>query len=622
VFAGLMMEISMANDVGKLRRSAIVSTFGPGAVVDFRTGGASVSGVVAGLDEWDESFRPAGLQNTQKIHEPRLERKLGVRGFRLPPVIDENWQDEQGQPDKRRLVAARFPDWLQCPGCDRIGPSAKWGADPGRAYRFCPSCTRKAPGGHKLFVVPVRFIMACEGGHLDDFPWHMWVGHAQDCSNTRGFLRLRSERPGLAGLIVSCPECKARQSLDGIFTERTWKNRVPCRGRRPWLAGADQPNCQKQVRAMQRGASNLYFPAIESALSIPDWSDSLQEALGGDWQDLVDTLPEDRAAYIRILAKGRLRPVLEELRLTPEQLASEIDRRIKAIQAPDVLDLRGGEYRQFALGGSYARRNDKEFETRSHAVPEELAPFFSQIVRVVRLREVRAIHGFTRIDPEDGAQETLSPIWTVKPDWLPAIDVRGEGIFLEFHPERLEDWETDEIRERAARVDAAATREWQSRHDQDSAPPRRITARLLLVHTFAHVFMRQLTLECGYSTAALRERLYVREGQDAMAGVLIYTATSDADGTLGGLQRQGEPARTRRAIPAAIRAVEWCSSDPLCIEGLMSGADGLSLAACHACVLAPETSCEEFNRFLDRALLVGLPGSPDTGFFSPLLSQA
>jgi hypothetical protein len=74
--------------------------------------------------------------------------------------------------------------------------------------------------------------------------------------------------------------------------------------------------------------------------------------------------------------------------------------------------------------------------------------------------------------------------------------------------------------------------------------------------------MRQLTLECGYSTAALRERLYVREGQDAMAGVLIYTATSDADGTLGGLQRQGEPGWTRRAIPAAIRAVEWCSSDP------------------------------------------------------------
>ena len=125
---------------------------------------------------------------------------------------------------------------------------------------------------------------------------------------------------------------------------------------------------------MQRGASNLYFPAIESALSIPVWSDKLQEALGGDWQDLVDALPEDRVAYIRILARGKLRPVLEELRLTPEQLALKVDRRIQAIQAPDILDLRGAEYRQFTLGGSYSFRNDKEFETRSHTVPEELAP--------------------------------------------------------------------------------------------------------------------------------------------------------------------------------------------------------------------------------------------------------
>jgi hypothetical protein len=373
------------------------------------------------------------------------------------------------------------------------------------------------------------------------------------------------------------------------------------------------------MQAMQRGASNLYFPAIESALSIPDWSDGLQEALGIYWQDLVDTPSEDRPAMVRILARGSLKPVLEELKLTPTELAEEIERRVQAIQAPDVLDLRAGEYRQFTLASGYSEHNDKEFETRSVPVPPTLKPYFSRIVRVVRLREVRALYGFTRINPPGDGTKGIAPIWRAKPDWLPAIDVRGEGVFLELSTERLNKWETDAVKQRADRVNEAWKKEWVSRYGEKEPLQRTITARFLLVHTFAHALMRQLTLDCGYSSASLRERLYVRDGEGAMAGLLVYTATSDADGTLGGLQRQGEAERIVKTIPAAIRAMEWCSSDPLCIEGVMGGADGLSLASCHACVLAPETACEEFNRFLDRAMLVGAPQHPEAGYFAPLL---
>ncbi|EPX60589.1 hypothetical protein D187_001743 [Cystobacter fuscus DSM 2262] len=611
------------NELGKLRRSTVVSTFGPGAVVDFRADGAAISGVVSGIEEWDNSFKPPGVTNPQSVHEPRLERKLGVRGFRLPPVIDENRRDANGNlsPDTRRLVAVRFPDWLLCPNCDRIAPSRKWGEEPGRPTRHCVQCTRKAPGGHKVFAVPVRFVMACPRGHLDDFPWHWWVGHTPDCAN-KGFLMLKAERPGLAGLFVRCPDCGAGKSLDGIFTEATWKDRMKCKGKRPWLSGPDEDcDSDKPVRAMQRGASNLYFPAIESALSIPDWSDGLQEALGVYWQTLVDTPAEDRPMFVKLLARGDLKAVLQELKLSPEELSAEIDRRLQALEGPDILDLRGGEYRQFTLAGGYADPSDKEFETRSVAVPIPLKPYFSRIVRVVRLREVRALYGFTRINPPGDGGEELSPIWRTKPDWLPAIDVRGEGIFLEFSPERLDAWESEGVRKRAARINAAWREEWLARYGEEGGEPRTITARFLLVHTFAHALMRQLTLDCGYSSASLKERLYVRDGEGAMAGLLVYTATSDADGTLGGLQRQGEPERIARTIPAAIQAMEWCSSDPLCIEGVMGGADGLSLAACHACVLAPETACEEFNRFLDRAMLVGAPGHSESGYFTPMLQD-
>jgi hypothetical protein len=133
--------------------------------------------------------------------------------------------------------------------------------------------------------------------------------------------------------------------------------------------------------------------------------------------------------------------------------------------------------------------------------------------------------------------------------------------------------------------------------------------------------MRQLALDCGYSSTALRERLYVDNGDTPMAGFLIYTATTDDDGTLGGLQREGTPERMERTIKAAIQAQTWCSSDPLCIEDLLAGQSSMSLAACHACVLSPETSCEDFNKFLDRALLVGSPSNPSLGFFSDLVSE-
>ena len=218
------------NHLGKLRRSAVIMTSGPGAVVDFRVDGAPVSAVSASLEEWDTSFPPAGLANPQRIVEPRLQKKLSVAGFRLPPVVDEVWRDGSGNPDRGTLVAARFPEWLQCPQCDRLAHTSRWARDPGRAYRYCARCTQLAPGQRKIYVVPVRFVMACERGHLDDFPWHLWVGHEADCDKKeRADLYLRSEQAGLGGIVLSCSECGAYRSMEGIFNSSTWEG-LGCRG--------------------------------------------------------------------------------------------------------------------------------------------------------------------------------------------------------------------------------------------------------------------------------------------------------------------------------------------------------------------------------------------------------
>ncbi|MGV6994641.1 DrmB family protein [Desulfovibrio sp. QI0430] len=604
------------NDLGEIRRSAIILTAAPGAVVDFRAEGSPISAVIAGLDDWDTSFPPVGLGHQQVVYEERLQKKLGVCGFRLPPVL----------PPKRligpnntspALLAARFPNWLQCPQCNRLAPAAKWGNEAGRPWRRCQHCSTK---GHTIFAIPVRFVMACEKGHLDEFPWHLWVGHKdKECNGEYGFLKLTAEGPGLAGLVLSCPKCGASKTLDGIFSAKNWKNRnFRCSKKRPWLGDVDPQPCTHVPRAMQRGASNMFYPCVETALSIPPWSDNLPENLGVFWGSLV-AIPDlkDKTKMIEILAPKGLGDILRYLGLTPEELARQIERREQQLVNADCNNLRDAEYYQFTSSTDAKSDEDQNFEMREEKVPPSLSNYFSHIVRLVRLREVRALKGFTRIYPPGMDGANIAPISKEPKQWLPAVEVKGEGIFISFNLETLHKWETRvEIMQRAGEIQKEYTRQWKEKNGTDTPVDRVVTPRFLLVHTFAHALMRQLTLECGYSSTALRERLYVDDTD--MAGLIIYTATSDADGTLGGLQRQGKETKIGSTVPKAIQSIEWCSSDPLCISGLMCGNESLCAAACHSCVLAPETSCEEFNHFLDRGMVTGWAESPYGGYFSAL----
>ena len=610
-----MREVTVSNDLKELRRSSVVSGFGPGAVIDFRAGNAPVSGVACGLEEWDNSFPPMGMSNPQRTHEERLQKKLRVLGFRLPPLVN----DHKDNPDNRRLVAVRFPSWLQCPNCDFIKPERRWSADSGEAYRFCGPCTARNPGGHKVFVIPVRFVLACERGHLDEFPWDYWVNHAPACDNRNRELLLKSVGPGLAGLILSCPSCKVRKSMDGIFSKSTWERLGKCRGRRPWLA-SNPESCERFPVAVQRGASNLYFPVIESALSIPPWTDKLQDALGTWWSSLAAIAdPEQRKQYISLTQD--LQQALDSLGMTPEKLAYAVERRIDQYHKMDTDDLRPAEYRQFIEEQGENETRDKDFEVRRESVPQEFDSWLSTIVRVVRLREVRALTGFTRINPP-GDVESIAPLSVSSLPWLPAIEVRGEGIFLSLAEERVHEWECrPSVVARAKECDRKFREDWRARSGKNSEPELTITARYILCHTFAHALMRQLSLECGYSTASLQERIFAAAGNIRMAGLLIYTATSDSDGTLGGLQRQGQESRLKGIVERAIRSLQWCSSDPLCITDSMGAISSYSHSACHACVLCPETSCENFNKFLDRAYLVGLPNDPSMGYFNEMIAQ-
>lgn len=584
------------NEIGELRRSAVVAHSGPGAIVDFRADDASISIVAAGLEEWDRRAAPSGISNPQSIFEPRLQTQLNVDGFRQAPVYP------QQKDESRSLVGVRFPRWLQCRVCHVVKPAGKWQREPGKPWRVCGTCTAKAPGKRRVHAVPVRFVVACDHGHLDDFPWDFWVGHKAGCSRSKPLV-LKAEGAGLAGLMLRCMTCESSRSMDGIFSRRALAG-LKCSGRRPWLATAPE-DCKTTdpPRVLQRGASNLYFPVIRSALSIPPWSDRVQGLLGQYWAPICNVSAEQRGQFIRVLY-----PSLDLTSISVDDLVRMIEQRIQVLESSAGADLRWEEYLQFTAGGRTPAHERGEFEIRTQVVPENAKPHVGSLVQVVRLREVRAISGFTRIRPPSGGADEgahVAPIQLGKLRWLPAIEVRGEGVFLSLDPERVRAWEeVQAVRARADELDAVNRTLWAERFGSDAEPPRRVTSRFLLVHTLAHALIRQLALDCGYSSTSLRERLYVGDGPHAMCGLLIYTATSDADGTLGGLVRQGAPARTGDILRRAIQDASWCSSDPLCITGISSAPESINKAACHCCVLTSETSCEEYNSYLDRWMLV------------------
>ncbi len=610
----------MPNELGDVRRSQIIITHGPGSIIDFRAGGyggAGVSVVAAGLEEWDRWAPPPGLGHPQTVYEPRLQKQLGVDGFRLPPVAPQIAPRVYSR-RSGKLVGVRFPRWLQCPRCHLVRQSRSWTEDPGDPALYCADCSDRAGGRNRVHVVPVRFIVICDKGHLDEFPWDWWVKHAEQCpqppDRPRRELRLEgSTTAGLAGLILTCLGCGNRRSMEGCFGP----DAIPeqCHGRRPWLGtDADEP-CSAKPRVVQRGASNIYFSVMESTLDIPPWSDELQKKLGMRWA-MLEQAPDQNARRVLIQA---LR--LADVTGKPEaELVAIIEDRIARLRSPDR-NLRWEEYQQFVQHTQPFGENT-EFEIRPAPAPLELAGWLQSVIRATRLREVRAIRGFTRVfPPTPGDDERVARISLNRTSWLPAVENRGEGIFIQLRIDQVQQWEQRAaVVQRVAGLREAYEQAWHDR-GRPGAPPKTVTPRLLLIHSLAHALIRQLSLSCGYGSASLRERLYVGTNDWEMAGLLVFTSSPDADGTLGGLARQGESRNIVRIFEDSLASMTWCSSDPLCIEGVHAISEPANGSACHACLLASETSCEEFNAFLDRALLVGTPTQPELGYFQDYLRE-
>lgn len=593
--------------VGDVRPTQLLHTYGVGAMVDL----PNIAAMVMGLDDWR-------LEHAIPVGEERLlaavRRQLGnqVERLLLPPVDME--ESARRPMDGRRVgvPVAAFPQWYRCPWCDLIAPLSSGLFElqtdlyrPDRVRYRHTTCNRtRIPPA----VLPTRFQIACTHGHVDDFPW-LRFAHRGD-SNCNGPLRLRKVGVGdeAANLLVQCDSCGASRSMVDAFGDAAEADPLfACRGRRPHLRDFEPGGCSETAETMLLGASNSWFGVSLSALSIPRHSDPLPQLVEAKWVLLqLVTSPEVLAAF---RGAGNLRGFedFDDGRVWEAIQA----RRSGAPQTDESTDLKEPEWQAFSEPDP--ARNTTDFELTVVSPPTGYEGYFDKVVRVERLREVRALVGFTRIDsPGDYSDPTevpidlRAPLSRNAPSWVPVSEVRGEGLFLQFRRDVLVAWAAkNPARDAALR---AAHRAWRVARNIPNPDGGYPGLRFALIHSFSHALMRQLALESGYSAASIRERIYCDEddGGTAMAGLLLYTAAPDSEGTLGGLVAQGEPGRLGRLIRQALEAMQLCSSDPLCAEHHPESDVTATLhgAACHACQFASETSCEKGNKYLDRTLLV------------------
>ncbi len=606
--------------IGDIRPSQLLCTGGVGAVVEL----PNLSVMVMGLDDW------AIEQGASEIPESRLlkavQNELGPQVARLltPPVVGESSGVAAGPFDDTANVGvpvAPFPRWQVCTHCRLLAPIQsglfELKLDPYRKdrSRYAHSNCRKA--GKPPTVVPARFLVACEHGHLDDFPWVEFVHRGKtDCRYELQLYELGASGE-VADIQVECVKCDRKRRLSDAFSEEGREELARCSGRMPHLRRYDEDQCDAKQRAILLGASNSWFPVMLSALSIPGTTDKLGQLVEANWAELEECESPREVKLKRKLLRGLATYTEDQIweAITKKKEAGEPD-------GDDNSSLRDPEWRVFA--DPDPKLNSRDFKLRVVEPPKEYRHAISQVVLAERIREVRALIGFTRIESpgdytelDDFPREQRVALSRKQPRWVPTYEIRGEGVFLRFAENAIEKW-VKKTRRRESEF-FQAHRQWRQRRGlvpDDGFP----TMRYVFLHSLAHALIRQFAIECGYATASIRERIYSRppggEGEP-MAGILLYTAAPDSEGTLGGLVALGEPETLGRHLDQALESMRFCASDPLCAEHRPMK-DGLTLhgEACHACLFLPETSCERGNKYLDRAVLVSTLETADLAYFT------
>ena len=599
--------------------SQLLFTYGPGAMLDLPDHAVIVSGL--DMDGWSRSGAT--------INEPRLTDLLrqldadddraaaAYPALRTPPMHDE---DRVG--DRSPAVQVRiFPEWFLCDIDPNGGPTAA-----GETRRSLVKFEHLSMKGGKLRhdkkpVNPIRFVAACKNGHLQDIDWRRIVHRGRDgtCRKPMAWIeRGVSADPG--DMAVACA-CGARVTVAELYKPQFLGT---CGASSPWLTPrwTAGETCDEELKLLPRSATNAYFPQTVSVISMPVSGDALAEAIDKHWDRIAEMIsdPELYPKPIRVLrTSSETRPDFVDFPEADIEAAVARRREGSASASTSSPDPRVEEFDCFAVDadvigqdGATSHLFAERLPLTDLDIPDRLKPLISGVVRVHRLREVACLYGFTRIAAKPTAMESeLNEINLAvegaplarEISWYPAVERFGEGVFLRFSSKHIEAWQKkDAVR---ARLEQLSAGEKLEAHNRGLPKAEHLGAAYWAIHSLSHTVMAELALDCGYPLSSLKERVYVsKEGGRARHGLLIYTANAGGQGTLGGLSHLAT--RMPAIIDRAVERLSSCSNDPICGEhapGDPHDDRHLLGAACHACLLVPETSCEARNGRLDRTLL-------------------
>ncbi len=581
---------------GQIRQSQLITTFGPGAMVDL----PKYSVLIAGLEFWS----PGG----EEIVEPRLTEKL-CRLLDVPTLTLTTPPPDQEDPNgpATGIAAWQFPEWF-------ITQDANMGGDGAVSQRSRMLVHRRELGRGNWFidddrkrraVVPIRFVRACRAGHIGDIDWYAFVHNGLTECRRRLWIDERGTSGDLSEVFIRC-ECKLERSMAqaAIMSNQALGH---CDGSRPWLGPYTKESCGEPSRLLIRTASNAYFPQSMSVISLPDRNETVKQALDAVWEFVAEVEDLEQLRYER--KKARVNAALDGL--SDDEVFAEIQARRSGFAGP-TKSVKQAELETLVASRDETGEDLPDGNYFARSLPRERwdQPWMSPVERIVlvhRLREVVALVGFTRFEglaPDiEGELEMGVRRASLAADvsWLPAIENRGEGVFLQFRREAIESWITrPEVMQRALQLHTGFQC-WQ--HEHEGSHREFPGLPYIMLHSFAHMLITAVSLECGYPASSIRERIYAL--QSTGYGVLLYTGTTDAEGTLGGLIQVGR--RIHEHIRSALEMGELCSNDPVCSQHDPRSQHErrfLHGAACHGCVLIAETSCEQRNDFLDRALVV------------------
>jgi hypothetical protein len=588
---------------GQLRRSQVITTWGPGSLLDL----PNYAVIVGGLDTWPST------KNLDEIHEPRLARKL-FEMTRIPaPRLYAPPADSTDPRESRQGIGVwRFPEWFV------VQEDAR-DEERERSRRLVHRKNLDERGRiDKRSVVPTRFVRACPRGHVDDVDWYRFV-HEENTCKRQLWLDESGTTGDLGDLRVRCECGKSRALHEATVIELNLLG--TCRGSRPWIGANAREQCTLPSRLLIRTAANAYFPQVMSVLSLPDRGNAIQTAVGELWDDLQIVDDEGDLKFLKkkprvaeSLAVFSDQEVLDAIAERKSGTTSE--RPVKQVELDALLAAPEGFGDDVPVDPDFHARRLPEYTWRRSKRSDGI----DRVIQVHRLREVQALTGFTRFEAvtPDINGEYESDVeradLALDPKWFPAVENRGEGIFVQLRSSAVQQWRRRDTVD--TRLDHLSIGHGRLMAERNVKTPRAfVGGPYVLLHTLSHLLIQSMAMRSGYPASSIRERIYV-DPDSGRYGILLYTGTPDADGTLGGLVQQARHMESH--LTDALRIATLCSNDPICAQHDPSEPhEGRWLhgASCHGCTLIAETSCEMRNDYLDRALVVPVVGLSDAAFF-------